>query len=778
MPDCIANDVDRTEDPRFSLIELILDKARPDVHAERTWNSEEKRNVYYPRTGKISSTAILNHLSAGPYLGIYLMKPGSITTNFAVLDFDDHAEKLDWSKLVALALPVIQAAKDRGLYPWVVRSGSGRGLHAWFFWTDPQPAAGVRSILRDVLKATDFVEGDKDLELGHIAIYPGQAEVAEDGKGDLIALPFGRKSVPLDEEYNPCPAPKNWITNPPVRTEITAAPNAPVRPRLPDHLVDSVAAKEAINHLDCNDRDIWFKVGMALKFDLGDAGFPIWEEWSKKSPKYDARSQKTTWNSFKRDGGSGAVVTMQTIFRIARETGWPGSGLIAPMYSDEYLALEFAKAYEHDLRYTDKLGVWHIWDGTRWREDDTRAAQDRSREHCRVMAQRANKKQEKIASAAASSNVLKLAQSDRRFATPIDRWDGHPWLLATPGGTVDLRTGQMRLADPADYLTRSTSVAPTDRPLAEACPIWLKALDDIFEGDAQKIDFLQQYLGYSLSGDTREEKCLLQHGTGGNGKDTIIETAAGVMGDNATVVATTVLMETKYTGHPTDIAKLEGARFAYAAEIPKNARWNINIVKQITGGGKITARAMAQNPRDFHPTCKLVISGNSYPAFGHADPAMRRRMLVLEYLKKFPGNTKLKDALKVEAPGILAWLIAGCVRYCRNGLVIPKNVRDDTDAYLNRMDDLSLWLAECCVQENDPTGRRVTTAELLKDYSGWREKTGAEYIHANAFPDRLRALGVEVDRTRSNSCRYVHKLRLISHIEARGEEEDAAELLF
>jgi hypothetical protein len=80
---------------------------------------------------------------------------------------------------------------------------------------------------------------------------------------------------------------------------------------------DSDRIRDALAHVNADNRDTWLKVGMAIEAELGPAGRPIWDEWSAKSTKYNERGQEATWRSFK---GSG--VTIGTLFHEAKQNGW------------------------------------------------------------------------------------------------------------------------------------------------------------------------------------------------------------------------------------------------------------------------------------------------------------------------------------------------------------------------------------------------------------------------------------------------------------------------
>jgi len=119
---------------------------------------------------------------------------------------------------------------------------------------------------------------------------------------------------------------------------------------------------------------------------------------------------------------------------------------LSPEFSEDRLALNFTDRFEKALRYVATLGKWFIWDGTRWKIDDTQLARDRVRAVCREYSSRCNasKQAKLIASAKTISAVERLASTDRRVAATIGQFDGDPWLLNTPGGTIDLHTGKLR----------------------------------------------------------------------------------------------------------------------------------------------------------------------------------------------------------------------------------------------------------------------------------------------------------------------------------------------
>ncbi|MFN4098130.1 MAG: hypothetical protein ACK4GG_15305, partial [Sphingomonas sp.] len=112
--------------------------------------------------------------------------------------------------------------------------------------------------------------------------------------------------------------------------------------------------------------------------------------------------------------------------------------------TEDALALAFTRRYHRDWRYVAAWGRWLVWDGHRWRTEDTLAATDLIRSVCRHAAVHADnpKIAAKLASSGTVGGVERLARADRRHAATTAEWDTDPWLLNTPGGVVDLKTGR------------------------------------------------------------------------------------------------------------------------------------------------------------------------------------------------------------------------------------------------------------------------------------------------------------------------------------------------
>jgi putative DNA primase/helicase len=428
--------------------------------------------------------------------------------------------------------------------------------------------------------------------------------------------------------------------------------------------------------------------------------------------------------------------------------------VVAPT-SDEGLALEFARRHQDDLRFCAGWGRWLSWTGDRWRPDDTLYAFDLSRALCRELSVTANKPKEAsaIASAKTVAAVERLAKSDRRIAATADQWDSDPWLLNTPGGVVELRSGRLRRHRPDDYMTKVTGAAP-----GGDCPTWRRFLDRITAGDAQLQAFMQRMAGYALTGDTSAHALFFAHGHGANGKSVLTETLAGVLGDYHKTAPIETFTASNGERHPTDLAMLRGARLVTAVETEQGRPWAESRIKALTGGDMISARFMRQDFFEYRPQFKLLISGNHKPGLRSVDEAIRRRFHLIPFSVTIPPEERdlnLTEKLRAELAGILAWAIEGCLAWRADGLRAPLAVREATDAYLDAEDALTAWIEECCVI--DPAAWELSQA-LFASWKAWAERSGEKPGHRNALAERLEKKGFLSRRTKV--ARGIDGLRL------------------
>jgi putative DNA primase/helicase len=417
---------------------------------------------------------------------------------------------------------------------------------------------------------------------------------------------------------------------------------------------------------------------------------------------------------------------------------------LSPEYSDDMLALEFSDRHAAELRYCHAWGAWLHWDGARWRFERTLCVFDLARRVAREFAKTCPDPDDaaKIASASKVAAIERLARSDRRHATETGDWDRDEWLLNTPGGTVDLHTGKLLPHDRNHYITKVTEVTP-----GGDCPMWKQFLHQVTSGDEELQQFLQRMAGYALTGSTRDHALFFFYGTGGNGKGVFLNTISSLLGDYAAVAPMETFIATNGERHPTDLAGLRGSRLVTSQETEEGRRWAESKIKALTGGDPITARFMRQDFFTFQPTFKLVIAGNHKPGLRGVDEAIRRRFHLVPFTVTIPPDQRdlsLPEKLRAEWPGILAWMVEGCLEWQRIGLAPPGAVREATESYLGDEDAIARWVEDCCI-----TGRQhwCASAELWPSWQSWATAANEPVGSHKRFGMQLAAHGYQPERT-------------------------------
>ncbi|HEY1433213.1 MAG TPA: phage/plasmid primase, P4 family [Stellaceae bacterium] len=382
----------------------------------------------------------------------------------------------------------------------------------------------------------------------------------------------------------------------------------------------------------------------------------------------------------------------------------------AARVQDDLVAEAFAASVAGGMRYVAVSGKWLEWRSAHWVEDAILRVNSLARRTCR------RERVKRTSMATMVNKVLALAKADPRLAATADQWDRNDWLLNTPGGSVDLKTGVMRPHDREDYCTKMTAVTPQGD-----CPLFKAFLRRILNDDAELIAFVKRTIGYCLTGDTSEQVILFNHGLGQNGKTVLMSTIAGMLGSYCLSASIETFTESRSDRHPTELARLQGARLVIATETEANRYWAESRLKELTGGERITARYMHKDFFTFQPKFKPWISGNHRPRLHSIGQAMRRRVFLIPFEVTIPDKDRdfgLTEKLKAEWPGILAWAIEGCLEFQAVGLQPARAVVQATDAYFSEEDAYANWLMECC--EIDYSSQ-VQSMALFSSWSDWAE---------------------------------------------------------
>lgn len=313
-----------------------------------------------------------------------------------------------------------------------------------------------------------------------------------------------------------------------------------------------------------------------------------------------------------------------------------------------------------------------------------------------------------------------------------DQLDADPRLFNVQNGTIDLRTGYIEPHDPSDLLTQ---ISPVSADRSAKCPLFKKFLKRITNGDKRLMRYIRKAVGYSLTGETKEQVLFFCYGrSGSNGKSTLLNLVRDMLGDYGRHTPTETLMVKQYDNAiSNDQARLAGVRMVTAVETNFNRQLDEAKIKAMTGGEKITARFMRQEFFEFQPQFKLWLVANDRPRVRGTDSALWRRIRVIPFDAQIPEAEKdldLAQKLRQELPGILAWAVRGCIDWEKEGLIPPPAACQAAKDWSKEADHLKRFVSD--ELEFDPLNR-VAAQPMYKQYSHWCGRNGEVALDMKAF---------------------------------------------
>ncbi|MBC2966009.1 putative DNA primase/helicase [Staphylococcus epidermidis] len=432
-------------------------------------------------------------------------------------------------------------------------------------------------------------------------------------------------------------------------------------------------------------------------------------------------------------------------------------------YDDTGNADRFIDRYGNLYKYSYIANKFYIYDGMKWKVDDKGSirklidemiesiknekvlhSEDVTEEEAREVFQKYYKK---TRGTQAKKNIMNELMH-RRPATP-DEFDKDDMLLNVANGYIDLTSRELYKHDINKMFSQITNTDYTEKMQPA---VWLDFLNDIFAGDKAVIRYIQKALGYSLTGSTREQIMFILFGKGRNGKSIFVEVISEILGDYSNNMQAKSLMVKKNDNINTDIARLSKARFVTSSEPNEGFRFDEGLIKQLTGGDKVTARFLYAEEFEYTPKFKIWVSTNHKPIIRGTDDGIWRRLVLIPFDVQIPEekvDKDLKYKLLREAPAILNWMAEGAYMWMQEGLAMPEKLKEAVQKYRNEMDTLGQFIEDCCKVDKNSSEK---VSNLHQAYKTWSNDnlTSTKVLGMKSFSQKMEERFVKESRRDAN----------------------------
>lgn len=346
----------------------------------------------------------------------------------------------------------------------------------------------------------------------------------------------------------------------------------------------------------------------------------------------------------------------------------------------------------------------------------------------------------------AMTGILFFLAGQSGIETYADEWDRGDMLLPVENGVINLTDGSLKPHDPGYMFTKRAGTYYDPQAKAQR---WERFLDEVFLGDKELIAFIQRAVGYSLTGLTREQVFFFLYGTGRNGKSRFLEVLRSIAGDFGRYAAfSTFTKERGSNGHEDDLMALEGSRLITSSESKTVEKLAEDVLKSIVGEDPITGSRKHERTHTFRPAFKLWLAANNKPKVADVTDGFWRKVVLIPFEAKFEGvseDKRLGEKLQAELPGILAWAVAGCLAYQREGLNPPARCVDAVAAWRADNDPLADFLSTCKFGE----GLEVKASALYQEYERFCATSGLKAVSMTSFSPLVEAHGFKRERRKN-----------------------------
>lgn len=423
----------------------------------------------------------------------------------------------------------------------------------------------------------------------------------------------------------------------------------------------------------------------------------------KKANKYDEIYKSAEDMSFHIDKNISSKIEGRLKKKVKKYLKHPQN----TQYNDRFFAEIIVGLYKNYILFNKDTNKWLWWTGKYWKEDEEQII-------ARICIKTIFELQRSFEMNSAHERIVKIVAQYGNYheirnlismlstycSCQTSDFDNEKHLLNVKNGTINLKTKIVQRHKPSDMITQFINVDYEKHPEGNQFKIFIRG---ICNEDTELIEYLQAMYGYAITGEISEQCLFFEHGSGANGKSTLNSLVSDIVSNYSETVSYDLFKKNarSSSSSPTpELEKLRGKRIAFCAETSTDLI-NEAKIKEITGGERITARALYSKPITYMPQFTLIFETNNNPTINGADYGIWRRIIVIPFLCKFKKNPNLKNVLLQEKTVILKWLVDGAYNYYQNGLPECRAVKKATEKYMEDEDTVGAFVKYCLKEDKD-----------------------------------------------------------------------------
>jgi len=522
---------------------------------------------------------------------------------------------------------------------------------------------------------------------------------------------------------------------------------------------------ELVNILDSKRAeayDDWIRMGWCLR-NIDNRLLTAWEEFSTRSRKYTNGECGKQWACM-REGGLG-IGTLHLwakkdnpeayaelmkndlrtlLYQSMSMTHNDIARVVYHLYQHEFVCasikhrswFEFRNHRWHvsdsglGLRIHISEDVWKIYnlESIEYSQKGIAATNKADQDKFIEQAKKLSEISMKLRNSSFKENIMKECSELFYVEKFEDKLDSNTHLIAFENGVYDIEMHQFRDGRPEDYITFTTgnNYIPYDptHPMIDEINCYLEQV--LTKKDVR--EYVLKLFGMFITGQIKEQKFYIWTGSGCNSKSKLIELFEKSFGDYCCKFPITLLTQKRVASNAanSELARAKGKRFACLQEPSEDEKINIGLMKELSGGDKIMARALFKEPFEFFPQFKMLLLCNHLPAVPSDDGGTWRRIRVVKFTSKFcenpveenefPIDYDLSDRIERWKEYFMGLVVHYLKKYQLEGMSEPADVLDCTSEYKCKNDHMSAFVAEHVERKE---GAFMTVEELFSDFKDW-----------------------------------------------------------